>query len=545
MSKTLPAAVRGAAPAGAGADATDPLAQAQLIRALCEPGALAQGPVRVIETHISYVLLTGEHAYKIKKAVALPFLDFRTLPARRRFCEEELRLNRRLAPHVYLDVVAITGTVASPRIDGGGDILEYAVRMREFPQQALLSRVLERGELTPSHVDALAVQVAEFHAGAPHTDGRFSGEPAAAALANFDALEALETTPGERDRLLALRRWTQTEYEARREILGQRARDGSIRECHGDLHLGNIALVGDRITIFDCIEFDPALRWIDTMSEIAFTAMDLDYRGQPELARRFVNAYLERIGDYGGVRVLRFFLAYRALVRAKVARLRAAQLPQDARRAADADAGAHERLAASYAFDARPALVIMRGPSGCGKTAVSQVLLERTGAVRVRTDVERKRLAGLGSAARSGSPIAGGLYAPSVTERTYRHLVGCARGILEGGFIALVDGTFLRRWQRDAFRGLAAEMRVPFAVADCSASTSTLEARVLARARKGGDASEADLAVLAEQLRTAEPLAPDERAFTFALDTDAPLAEIPSQDNWRRLLQRVAAPGAR
>ena len=541
--KTVPAQTEGAESVAAGGDATDPRAQAQLIRALCEPGVLAQGPVRVIETHISYVLLTGEHAYKIKKAVALPFLDFRTLPARRRFCEEELRLNRRLAPHVYLDAVAITGTLSSPRIDGGGPALEYAVRMREFPQQALLSRLLERGELTPSHIDALAAQVAEFHAGAPRSDGRVRGEPLAAALANFDALDALETTQEQRARLRALRRWTETEYEACREILEQRARDGSIRECHGDLHLGNIALVDGRITIFDCIEFDPALRWIDTISEIAFTAMDLDHRGQPELARRFVNAYLEQGGDYGGARVLRFFLVYRALVRAKVARLRAAQVPQDARRADEADAAAHERLAASYALDAHPALVVMRGPSGCGKTAVSQVLLERAGAVRVRTDVERKRLAGLPSAARSGSPIQGGLYAPDVTERTYRHLLACARAILRGGFVALVDGTFLRRWQRDAFRALAADIGVPFAVADCSASIPTLQARVVARARKGGDASEADLAVLAQQLRTAEPLAPDERASAFALDTDAPLADIPLQDNWHALLRHIAGPG--
>jgi aminoglycoside phosphotransferase family enzyme/predicted kinase len=545
MSNTPPAEADGVDPARGGAQATDPVEQARLIRALCEPGALTQGAVRVIETHISYVLLTGSHAYKIKKAVALPFLDFRTLPARRRFCEEELRLNGRLAPNVYLDVVAITGTVASPRVDGGGDILEYAVRMREFPQQALLSRVLERGELTPSHIDALAAEVAQFHARALRADGGFAGEPLAAALANFDALEALETTQGERVELLALRRWTEMEYAACRDALEQRARDGSIRECHGDLHLGNIALVDGRITIFDCIEFDPALRWIDTMSEIAFTAMDLDYRAQPELARRFVNAYLEHTGDYGGARVLRFFLAYRALVRAKVARLRAAQLPQDARRADGADAAAHERLAASYAFAAHPALVVMRGPSGCGKTAVSQVLLERTGAARVRTDVERKRLAGLGSAARSGSPLAGGLYEPGVTERTYRHVLDCARSILQGGFIALVDGTFLRRGQRDAFRDLAAELRVPFAVADCSASTATLEARVLARARTGHDASEADLAVLAQQLRTAEPLAPEERAFAFSLDTEAPLAEIPAQDSWRALVQRVAAPEAR
>ena len=293
---------------------------------------------RVLETHISYVLLTGKHAYKIKKNVRLGFLDFTTLAARRFYCEQELKLNRRLAPALYLDVVAITGTIDAPVLGGDGPALEYAVKMLEFPQEALASQLLSRNELGVADIDVLAAKVAAFHAkievAAPDIAfGRPDGI-LRIALQNFAQIRPLLAAPADRAELDALALWAEREHKAHHAAFIERQRGGFIRECHGDLHLGNIARIEGEITIFDCIEFNDAMRWIDVMSEVAFTVMDLQDRGRADLGHRFLNAYLEITGDYAGLSVLRFYLAYRAMVRAMVARLRAVQLGSgDARRA--------------------------------------------------------------------------------------------------------------------------------------------------------------------------------------------------------------------
>ena len=434
----------------------DPKLQVGLIAALRNPahfGGQCKG-IKLLETHISFVLLTGTYAYKIKKVIRLGFLDFISLAARRFYCERELRLNRRFAPALYLDVVAITGSVEQPQIGGSGPVLDYAVKMREFPQEALLSNVLERNALTTDRIDQLAAIVAHFHRDidvAP-ADGPFAApdDVLQLALANFAEIRAVTADAEERHDLDQLEMWTRSEYALRREMIAARRQGGFVRECHGDLHLGNIALVDGALTIFDCIEFNDRMRWIDVISEVAFTVMDLEHRGSRAYAQRFINAYLEQAGDYGGVAVLRFYVVYRATVRAKVAFLRAAQLADgDAKAASQRDYNDHLRLATEYAMDARPAVVITHGFAGCGKTTLSQILLERIAAIRIRTDVERKRLRGLGARDSSRSSIDRALYAPEVTRTTYDHLSRLARTIVESGFTALIDGTFLRRWQRD------------------------------------------------------------------------------------------------
>jgi len=520
--------------------------QAKLVAALQQPGCFEGGARRVtaLETHISFVLLTGPFAYKIKKAVDFGFLDFTTLASRRFFCEEELRLNRRLAPALYLEVVPITGSADAPRVGGRGPVIEYAVKMREFAQDALASRLLARGELAPRDIDALAATVARFH-GAIHAaaPGAGFGSPEGirrAASDNFTALRPL-ADPDERARLDALAAWTAREYAARRGALLARVEEGRVRECHGDLHLGNVARVDGELTIFDCIEFNPAYRWIDVMSEAAFTTMDLEHRGRADLARRFLNAYLERTGDYGGLRILRFYLVYRALVRAKVARLRAAQLGEEARRESIDDAGAHLRLAEACAAPSRAAIVIAHGLSGSGKTALSQALLESLMAVRVRSDVERKRLHGLPVRERDRTGIDDGLYAQAATEATYARLAAVAREIVGGGFVAIADAAFLKRWQRDLFRRLAAELAVPFAIVDFTASEAVLRERVARRASADADASDADLAVLEHQLRSREPLGADELPDVVPYDADAPLERARAPDAWRDLRQRIEA----
>ncbi len=525
--------------------------QARLVEALRDPARHDGTVVNVglIETHISWVLLTGRHAYKIRKAVRLGFLDFSTLEARRFDCEEELRLNRRLAPDLYLDVVAITGTDRHPAIGGSGPVLEYAVRMREFRQEGLLDAALLRGELTPAHVDRLAALVANFHrriavAGA---DSPFGTPEAvqALALANFAEIRPLVGDAGDIAALHALRRWTRAEGARCDEAFRARRAAGFVRECHGDLHLANIALVGGDIVIFDAIEFNERMRWIDVASEIAFTIMDLEHRGAPALARRFLNAYLEGTGDYAAVGVLRFYLVYRAMVRAKVACLRTAEVASAAEAAPLLrDFRAHLRLAeAEAAADTqRPTVVITHGVAGSGKSTVAQALLEHGGAIRIRSDVERKRLRGMDAMARSGSGVAGDLYADDATRATYARVALLARTVVAAGRTVIVDAACLRRWQRDLFRDLAQEAGVPRVILDVSAPAATLGDRVRARAARADDASEADVAVLLHQQRTAEALAADECADAVPCDGGTPLTPETIAALWDRVAGRRAEP---
>lgn len=532
---------------GAAARDSDLAAQARRVRGLCEPGPLGEHGARLVETHISYVLLTGSFAYKIKKAVKLPFLDFGTLAARRRYCIAELRLNRRFAPDLYLDVVPIRMSLAGPRLGGHGPIVDYAVRMREFPQDALLSNALTRGELTAAHIDALAARVAAFHRAADSAPGSSAcGRPDRLLQLALDNLAIVAThVAADRPALAALEAWTRAEHAARLGDFTRRHAAGSIRECHGDLHLANIVLVDDEPTLFDCIEFNDEMRWIDPMSEIAFTAMDLEHRGRPDLAHRFVSAYLEASGDYDGCLVLRFYLVYRAMVRAKVASLRAAQLPAGAGRAAAwREASALVALATRYSERARRCLVAMHGPSGSGKSAIAQALVEGARAIRIRTDVERKRLAGLAAAARTGAHIGAGLYAAGATQQTYERVLLCARSVIDGGLIAVADGAFLQKWKRDLARAHAAEAGAAFVVVSCQAAPAVLQARVLARAAEGRDASEAGAEVLAHQLQSQQPLDVDELRDTVACRTDGSSFGPTPNGPWRQVIERITGPAA-
>ncbi|MBK9606422.1 MAG: AAA family ATPase [Betaproteobacteria bacterium] len=498
--------------------------------------------VELLETHISFVLVAGSFAYKLKKAVKLPFLDFSTLDKRRYYCEQELRLNRRYAPQLYLDVVPVTGSAGDPAIGGDGAPIEYAVRMRAFAQEDLASRVLLRGALSPQHIDALAARVATFHESIARAgvESPF-GTPAVIRQEALDNIDEIGRLPGATGGLDRLHQWTERESAVLAGAFLHRRVGGFVRECHGDLHLDNIALVDGEITPFDGIEFNDELRWIDVMNEIAFLLMDLRYRGRPDLSARFLNAWLEHTGDYPGLAVLRYYVVYRALVRAKVAFLRAAQghLDASARAALRGDHARHLALAHSHLEPQRPAIVITHGFSGCGKTTLSQGMLEAVGAVRIRSDIERKRLAGLPATARSGSAIAGGLYREDMNEQTYGHLLAGAEAIIAAGAIAIVDATFLQRRQRELFRQLARQRGVPFAIVSFIAAEAELRARIAARQSQGDGASEADLAVLEHQLVTAEALAPDELPHEIRFETAGLLPIAWDRKTWRPLMDRL------
>ncbi len=481
-----------------------------------------------METHISWVILTGDYAYKLKKPLNLGFLDFSTLERRHFFCEEELRLNRRLAPDLYLEVVPVTGSIEAPRLGGPGPVIEYAVKMRQFDDAQRLDRVLARGGLDAAQVDALARRVAAFHAGLPPAaaDSGFGGADNVAFYArqNFEQIRPRLAAGADLDALARLEAWTEGEFAVRREAFAARRRDGFVRECHGDLHLGNMVLIAGEPVVFDCIEFNPELRWIDVASEVAFAVMDLEDRGRPDLAGRFLNACLEAGGDYAGLAVLRFYLVYRALVRAKVAAIRLGQpeLPEPERAAALAQCREYLALALRFTALARPWLAITRGLSGSGKTTLTLPAVEALGAVRIRSDVERKRLFGLAPGARTSSAPGEGIYSRAAGERTYARLAELAESVLRSGFSVIVDATFLERERREAFRALAGRCGAPFAILDFRAPDSALESRVAAREAAGRDASEAGVAVLRRQREAMEPLATDEQGVAIPVDTEAP-----------------------
>ena len=484
-----------------------------LPEALRDPRCYGRGvkKVRLAETHVSWVFLTGRYAYKVKKPVKLPFLDFSSLKLRKHFCDEELRVNRRLAPEIYLGVVPIGGTPSSPRI-GRKPAFEYAVKMREFPAAARLDRRLEANRVPRAAVAEFGSSLARFHAYLPVVRGIRAAEIGSAAQRNVDELAALLGNGSARE-LKALRAWTERHCAKLAPVFVQRAASAH-RECHGDLHLQNLLWQNDKIVAFDALEFDRKLRDIDVISEIAFLAMDLQAHDRADLAYELLNRYFEVGGDYGGIEVLPFYLVYRALVRAKVAAIKQAQSAAEGH-----DAERYLKTAAELASAKTPLLVITHGLSGSGKTTVTDELVSRLPAIRARSDLERKRLHGLAAAARSGSGLGLGLYAAAASERTYAALAEIADRLLRNGQNALVDATFLRRAERLDFRQVAAVNGARFAILDCAAPPDELRRRIMARARKGRDASEADLGVLERQLVTAEPLDRAERRHVVAVDT--------------------------
>ena len=492
------------------------MTQPPLIRALLDPAAspLPGRPLELMETHASWVVLAGERAYKIKKPITLPFLDYGTLEKRRAACEAELAYNRRFAPELYLGVVALTGTPEAPQCNGSGEIVDYAVEMLRFDEATRLDHIAARNELSTEHMSLLAAEIVDFHnrAAIAPADSRF-GTPevaAAPALANFVELRVL--LPDEATRLAELEDWAKREAKHRRAIMTARKQHGRGRECHGDLHLGNLILRGGRVVPFDCIEFNEDFRWIDVASELAFTLVDLLDHRKPNLACWLVNEWLTIGGDFDALRVLRFYAAYRALVRAKVSAIRAGQ--EDGAAAAGRDratASVYLDLAQRLCEPQTPTLTITYGVSGSGKSHAAQAMLladPHAGTLRLRSDVERKRLFGLNAQQSSGSPLDGGIYTREAHAATYRRLEELAQLALHEGWSVIVDAAFLRRTERNAFRRLAANNDVPFAILACEAPVDELRRRIEARR---GDASEATLAVLENQLKWIEPLAGDER----------------------------------
>ncbi len=504
-----------------------------LIEGLKIPSAYphpVSGHVEVYETHISIVFLAGEFAYKIKKPVITDFLDYSTLEKRRHFCLEEKRLDGRYSSDLYIGVVPIGWDKGRLRIEAESHAIEYAVKMRRFPNGALLSEKLKSGTMTTVQVHQLAETVAIFHQHAAVCEPKFASEWPDFFGSNFNQVILRLQSHVDRESattLKVLQSWADDCISKHKQVFVDRVESGFVRECHGDLHLQNVVHWGERLVPFDGIEFNERLRWIDVLCDATFLEMDLAYRGHLDLARLFINTYVEQSGDYRSLVILRPFLIYRSLVRALVATMRSVQsdLTTAEREAATLDARKHISLAYRFTLKEAPRLWITHGVSGSGKSTLSEAVIERHDALRLRSDVERKRLFGLAPTERPSAETRKTLYSDQANERTYKQLQDLAQSVLRAGYSVIIDATFLRRADRELFHETAEQEGVPFAILDCHSDEQSLRQRVADRRAKNYDASDADLRVLEHQLAAHQPLTESERSHVVDIPDLVEVAE--------------------
>ena len=480
-------------------------------------------PVERIETHISTLLLVGDQAFKIKKPVDFGFLNFTKLSHRKFFCEEELRLNRRLAPEIYQQVVAVSGETACPEINDSKPAIEYMVKMKRFEQNQLFDQKLKNNTLSEEHVIELARIIAEFHQRIEIVSSK-SGIPVVdniiqATIQNFDQLRSFIQTQNSdlQQRFSKLEDWSNQKITELSALFRQRLKEGYVRECHGDMHLGNITLYQDEVTIFDGIEFNPGFRWIDVMSEIAFITMDLDSVGQTAFSSILLNHYLEQTGDYAGLQLLPYYQVYRAMVRAKVTALRLAQLQVNDTEFQQQLSSLNHYLEIAYQYTkhAIPKLLITQGVSGTGKSYVSAQLLKHFSFIRIRSDVERIRL----------YPTKDQRYTPEATAKTYGYLHELAAGLLQAGYSVIIDATYLEQKYRNLAFNLSRSSHSPFLIISLQTPVEILEKRITRRIENDNDASEATIEVLHKQLAKAEPLGKNEMRHVLVISGNDDILE--------------------
>jgi len=478
--------------------------------------------VHLVQTHISWVILTGSYAYKIKKPIKLEFLDFSSLEQRKHFCEEELKLNKRWAPEVYLEVVPVCGSFEEPTLGGDGPPIEYAVKMLQFPQSAQLDAQLDAGLLLAADMTELAEMIAKQHDVAEVFD-HLSVEDAVE-LTRHPMQENIEHLKEHinPDEWQCLASWTSNKLRDLHAMLVQRQDGGFVRECHGDLHLRNLVRLTSGIAAFDCVEFSPELRNIDVISDVSFLMMDLISRERQDLAYVFINRYLECSGDYSGMSLFGLYYVYHALIRAKIAAIRSVERSDEAARQRDNEEMEHCcGVALRWIESQRPCLLVMHGFSGSGKTWLSQQLLSRLPAIRVRSDIERKRSLSIAETAGSGAGIGEGIYDSCARKDIYVSLAAAVETSLRIGQHVIVDAAFLDRGDRDRFRALAIKLDAEFLIIDVRAESDELHRRLEHRVRDANDASEADESVLRYQYENADALAAEELEHTIAVVTDA------------------------
>ncbi|HTW92028.1 MAG TPA: AAA family ATPase [bacterium] len=510
--------------------------------------------VRMLQTHTSWVFLTGSRAYKVKKPVNFGFLDYTTLSAREFFCNEEFRLNQILSPDIYIRVLPITMARGRLALGVRGEAIDYCLEMKELPQEWIMTEQLKSGNVTCEHVDQIARSIADFHRKAEH--GREVARHGSIETIRFNWDENFAQTGEFIGRTITRRELNETKAAVERFIADNRGlfrrrrAGGFVRRCHGDLHSKNIFILeeGSRgrgfedssvrtleswtpgilessaVRIFDCIEFNPRFSCSDVASEIAFMAMDLDYWGRKDLADFFVERYMAHSGDAGLPRLLNFYKCYRAYVRGKVTSFvlnDPGVSPADKAKAAKT-ASEYFKLSHRYAtgMSARPKLVVMMGLPGVGKTYVARRLAERTGAFHFLSDSVRKQLLGIPVGSRQVENFGGGIYKGDISEKTYAELLRRAQVFLSAGFSVIADATFLSEDSRERALKAAAKAAAPvlFVFADCP--ERTVRSRLRKRAGEYSF-SDATIDIYREMKSRFNP--PQVGPGTIRIDTSLPL----------------------
>jgi hypothetical protein len=481
-------------------------------------------PIQILQTHCSVVVLTGNYAYKLKKAVNFGFLDFSTLEKRHYFLCQELALNQPVAPDIYVGVIAISQVGKNFILASSQTVVEYTLKMYQFPQDCLLIHLFEQGQLTPEQIQELGQKVADFHQQA-RTDEYIRQFGSIEVIRqsiddNYKTTEkyiGIVQTQAQYDQT---RQFTDKFLSEKKDLFQDRQDQGKIRECHGDLHLKNICYWHRQIQLFDRIEFNEPFRFVDVMYDIAFTVMDLTAKGRPDWGNLFLNTYLEQTGDWVGVQVLPFYLSRQAYVRAKVTSmlLDDPDIGEGDKQEALVVAQAYYQLAWEYAQPSSGQILIMAGLSGSGKTTLARRLAVQYNALHLRSDAIRKQVAGI-PLHQQGSAD---LYTPGMTRQTYDRLQALGILLAAQGFTVILDARYPRRDQRQPVIAAAQSQQIPLRIIHCQASFSTLQARL---AERRNDISDATADLLAQQQQEQEPFTADELALVTVVDTEQGLPD--------------------
>jgi aminoglycoside phosphotransferase family enzyme/predicted kinase len=504
------------------------------IRALLSPDVYDHpvDDVDLVQTHISYVFLAGQYVYKVKKPVDMGFLDYSTLEKRRLCCEEELRLNRRLCPDAYLEVVSIRLHDGQASLGGTeGDVVDYAVKMKRLPEDRMMERLLRENLVTSDMLQRLTEKLVTFHQNAA-TGGEIDSFGSIETIRD-NWRENLEQTRPYIGRTISDPQWQKTSaYVARflgenQWLFEQRIGEGRIRDCHGDLRT-NAVCFENGICVFDCIEFNERFRYGDVASELAFLAMDVDFRGRRDLSDEMVGLYLTQSVDTTLPLLLHFYKCYRAFVRGKVDgfQIDQSEVPEKQRQEAAVVARAYFKLVEEYANDQlAPVLLIMIGVTGSGKSYLANALAGRLGAAVISSDVTRKRLAGIHPSKSQIEPIDAGIYSQEMTEQTYGEMLNQAELFLERRFPVILDASYLRREHRQAALSLTRRLGVQFLAIECHADESLVKERLRMRRSAVWNPSDGRLEVYRAQLERADPVTELRKGELLRIEGTLPLGE--------------------
>lgn len=499
-----------------------------LIQQMLEPDFYphpVQTPIELIQTHISFVLLTGDYAYKIKKPVNFGFVNFSNLSQRYHFCQEEVRLNQRTAPDLYRAVIPIIQQGEKFILDGDlseqSPVVEYTIKMQEFPQNSLLISQFERGELSEKKLEKLGKELAKIHAQSQTNQEILQfGEPdkiKEAIEQNYRQTEPFIGQMQTAKQYEETRQFTDLFFQKKAQIFQQRIRDQKIRECHGDLHLKNIAFWQDKILIFDGIEFNESFRFVDLMYDVAFTVMDLESRQREDLANAFLNTYLEHTGDWEGVQVLPLYLSRQAYVRAKVNSLmfKDSTIESNVKEKLFNLASHYYHVAWEYTLPRAGKILLMSGVSGSGKSTIARQIARTYNYIHIRSDAVRKHLAGI-SLYQKGDHS---LYTPEMTQKTYQRLLDLASLLASEGYGVILDAKYDQIHLRRPVIESSQTQNIPCKIIHCHAPIHLLKKRL---EQRQGDITDATPELLETQLLNTESFTNSEQPFVISLDTTFP-----------------------